>query len=324
MPEVTRLLLAVPANEATRASARAAIPAVTSVFPEEMGEPPWPGIVAMLAGNLNRQTPELTPADLPDLRFVQSLYTGLDGFAFDRVRAEAAVAGNGGAYAPFVAEHAVALALALAHDLPGGHRQVLAGRLRPTEMMTYLGGKTALVVGYGAIGEELGQRLSGLGMHVVGVARHAGSRSGAERVVAVTDLDRELDKAEVVVNCLPYSKATERLFDAARLARMRPNAIFVNIGRAGTVDAGAIDRHLATTPTFRYGSDVWWGEEFATGRLTLPFSLEGRTNVLGSPHRASYVPEASAYALERALENLARFFRGEPPRYVEPRADYGR
>lgn len=322
VPSNPRLLLAIPESEGTRGAVASALPGILSAFASELGEGPWPGVEAVLAGNLERQMPELAPEDLPGLRFVQSLYTGLDGFAFDRVRPEAEVAGNGGAYAPFVAEHALALALGLAHDLLGGHRQVLAGRLRPTEAMTFLGGKHALLVGYGAIAEELALRLGGLGMRVVGVARRAGPRPGAERVVALGALEEELPRAELVVNCLPLSRSTERLFDAERIARMRPDAMFVNIGRAATVDAHAMDEHLRAHPNFRYASDVWWGEQFATGRLDLPFALEGRSNVLGSPHRAASVKEAGPWALDRALENLARFFRGERPRWVESRSEY--
>ena len=282
----------------------------------------WPGVRAMLTGNLRRELPDAAPERFPDLEFVQTLYTGVDAFPFDRVPDRTAVAGNVGAYAPFVAEHAVALLLALARRLPAGHRQIAEGRLRPTEPLTHLGARTVLLVGYGAIAAEIAARLRPFGCRLVGVNRSGALRPGVDRMVPVAGLREELARAEAVVNVLPLTRASRGLFGAEALAALPPGAIFVNVGRAETVDPDALAHRMRSDPSFRVGLDVWWEEDFEHGRVAMPFSLAEFPNLLGSPHRAGVVPEARPYVLDRALENLARFFRGERPRYLADRAEY--
>src|SRR5208282_2591690 len=98
-------------------------------------------------------------------------YTGMDGVDFDRFPEKALFAGNVGAYAPFVAEHAVALALAAAREIPRSGILVAEGTLRPPPVQRLLWGGTAVILGYGEIGRAIAERLSGFGMRVVGLNR---------------------------------------------------------------------------------------------------------------------------------------------------------
>jgi phosphoglycerate dehydrogenase-like enzyme len=317
-----RLLIGLPPDPSITGAVERALPGVPFVFVADRPERPYRGIEALLVGNLERVLPGLSATDVPDLKFVQTLYTGLDGFPFDRMPPRTRVAGNVGGYAPFVAEHAIALLLASAHDLMGGQRALEAGELRPTSPMVYLGGKTALLVGYGAIASEIARRLAAFGTRCWGVNRSGAPRPGVERMFPERELARALGEADVVIDCLPLTRATRGRFDGSLLAAMRPTAIFVNVGRAETVDAEAFRAHLERHPDFRAALDVWWGEDFLAGRIEHPFPIAGRPNLMGSPHRAGLVPEARPYVLERALENLARFFAGEEPRYVADPAEY--
>jgi phosphoglycerate dehydrogenase-like enzyme len=317
-----RLLVTVPAEPGVRARVAAALPGVPAEFSTGTPAAPRPSIEALLVGNAARELPGLRPELLPSLRLVQTLYTGLDGFPFDRVGPEVAVAGNVGALAPFVGEHAVAMVLALARDLLPGHAQVLAGRLRPTPSIRFLSGKTAVIVGFGAIGGAAAERLRCLGLRIVGVSRTGAPDARAEETVALDRLEEALGRAAVVIDALPLTRATRGLFDRRRLERLPAESIFVNVGRAETVDPAALEQLLASRPGFRAGLDVWWEEDFPDGRLGLPFDVARYPNLLGSPHRSGVVPEAREYVLDRALENLARFFRGEAPRYVGAREEY--
>jgi D-2-hydroxyacid dehydrogenase (NADP+) len=322
MARPARLLIGLAPDPSVTVAVERALPGIPFVFVADRPERPYPGIEALLVGNLERILPGLTATEVPDLQFVQTLYTGLDGFPFDRMPPGTRVAGNVGGYAPFVAEHAIALLLAAAHDLPGGQRALEAGELRPTSPMMYLGGKTALLVGYGAIASEIARRLAAFGTHCWGVNRSGASRAGVERMFPERELAQAVAGADLVVDCLPLTRATRGRFDARLLAAMRPGAIFVNVGRAETVDPEAFRAHLERHSDFRAALDVWWGEDFLTGRIEHPFPIAGRPNLLGSPHRAGLVPEARPYVLDRALENLALFFGGKDPLYVADPAEY--
>jgi phosphoglycerate dehydrogenase-like enzyme len=253
---------------------------------------------------------------------VQTLYTGVDAFPFDHLPPKARVAGNIGAYAPFVAEHAVALCLALARRLPEGHRQLASGSLRPTPMLTFLGGKTALVVGYGEIAEEIARRLKGLGMRVVGVNRSGELRPGVDRMLPIGRLLEGLPGAAVVIDCLPLTRETRGLFGSEAMEAIAPDGIFVNVGRAETVEPAALKARLDRGGGFRAGLDVWWNEDFSGGTVPLPFDVGAYPTLIASPHNAGFVPEARRFVLERALSNLARHFRGETPLHLEDRSRY--
>src|SRR5258708_21101709 len=91
-------------------------------------------------------------------------------------------------------------------------------------------GHTLLVVGYGSIGRALATRLAPFGAHVIGVARTA--HDGAQ---PAPELPKLLPTADVVVNLLPLTPETEKIVDAAVLARLTPAAAFFHSGRGSTV-----------------------------------------------------------------------------------------
>jgi len=312
----------IPPTTEAETEVRRVIPGVPFEFLRRAGPPPWPGVEALLVAGDEGAPPGISAEALPDLRFAQHLYTGLDDFPFDRIPPTTQVAGNVGGFALPVAEHALALVLALAKGLPAVHRQTFEGQLRPVLPSILLPGKTALVLGFGAIGSELAPRLRALGVRVEGTTRDGGRRPGLDRSVGPAERDEALARADVIVNCLPLTRTTRGSIDAAAFARMKADAIFVNVGRAATVDAAALARHVASYPGFRVGLDVWWEEDWDSNRVTVPPELARHPLLLATPHSAGVTPEARAFALRSALENLARFFRGVPPRHVADRSEY--
>ena len=323
MTAPARLLVTVPA-EPTRALLERVVPriAIDYVQPEARG--PWPEVEAMLVGTLERELPGFEASQTPRLRFVQRLFTGLDEFPFERLPEHVAVAGNVGAYAPFVAEHAVLLTLALLHDLEDSRAMVRAGRLRPPPPSRSLVGRTALLLGFGEIARELSTRFRALGMRVEGVSRTGTPSEGAATMYPADRLLEALSGATVVVDCRPLTNRTRGTINSAAFARMREDAVFVNVGRAGTVEEEALYRHLTAHPGFRAGTDVWWTEEFVSGRLTTRFPFADLPNFLGTPHVAGIGKDARDRATERAAANLARFFSGATPLHLVDRTEYRR
>lgn len=276
----------------------------------------------MLAGALDRELPQWEPAQAPQLQFVQRLYTGLDGFPFDRFPATVKVAGNVGAFAPYVAEQAVTLTLALLRNLPQAMANVKAGRLRPAPESRSLLGRTVLLLGYGEIARALAARLHPFGAIIEGVNRDGSPREGCDHMFPASQLAAALSRADVAIDCRPLTVATRQSVGALELAGMKSAALYVNVGRAGTVDEGALYAHLQTHPDFRVGMESWWLEDYEKGTLGSRFPIAALPNVIGTPHNAGLVTGSRPGILNSALDNLARFFAGQAPRFVADAAEY--
>ncbi len=246
----------------------------------------------------------------------------MDGVPFDRFPPGVRFAGNVGAYAPFVAEHAVALALATAREMPRANALVAAGTLRPPPTHRLLWRRTTTILGYGEIGRAIASRLQPFEMQVFGLNRTGRMAPGCIGMYPSDRLTDAVRDADFVFDARPLTRLTEGSIDRTVLEAMRPEAIFINIGRAGTVREEDLYRHLERHPEFRAGLDVWWHEEFAQGRIVHRWPFYELPNAVGTPHCAGFGPGVDAYVFDQALTNLARFFSGESPRYIVDPAEY--
>ncbi len=317
-----RLLVLLAREDATRRTLDAALPEVPWAFLDDPAAADVSAVEALLVGSLSGSIREFDPRTVPHLRFVQRLYTGMDGFPFSRFGPDVAIAGNVGAYAPYVAEHAVALALDALRDLSGAAANVRAGQLRPAPDARSLIGSTVTILGYGAIGREVLRRLDGFGCRFVGVNRSGLPDDRVGRMFPADRFREALPDAALVLEARPLTRRTERTIGRAELERMREDAVFVNVGRAGTVDPAALFDHLRAHPRFRAAFDVWWDEDYATGRLNSRWPFASLPNFYGTPHCASALAAARAPALQSAVDNLVRFFRSGAPLHAIDRTEY--
>jgi len=321
-PVPPRLLVALKPSDGLDRAIAATLPGVAFGYLESTDPSQRALVEAMLVGSVEGELGKVDPATLPRLRFVQRVYTGLDGFPFERFPPPIRVAGNVGGFGPFVAEGAVTLALAAARSTVAAHAMVAQGRLRPPPTASTFRGRTALILGYGSIGREIAARLAGFDMRILGLNRTGRMAPGVDAMYPADRLDEALGEADVVFEVRPLTRETRGSLGAAQFARMRPAAVFVNVGRAATVVEQALYEHLRDHPEFRAGIDVWWDEGFADGQLGRTHPWTDLPNLTGSPHNSGAVPEAMSYSLGRVLENLARFFRGEEPLYLADPTDY--
>jgi phosphoglycerate dehydrogenase-like enzyme len=318
-----RLLVALPPESETRARIEARLPGVPYVFLEESDATKWVTVEALLAGSVARVAARFDAEAMPKLRFVQVVYTGLDRFPFERFPPAVAIAGNVGGYAPFVAEHAVALALASARQLPCAMALAREGRLRPAPENRSLRGLTATILGFGEIGHEVAKRLKSFGMKIVAVGRVGRPDPLADESMAATELAKALATADLVIDARPLTDLTRQSIGTRELQAMKSAAIYVNVGRAATIDEAALFEHLKSHPEFRAATDPWWDEDFVAGTIGHRTAIAQLPNFLGTPHNSANGPGAREYALGRALENLSRFFQGETPLYLADRHEYG-
>jgi len=320
--QAPRLLLLTRERPGLRSALQALLPGVTSAFLGETDPTSRPAVEAALLGSIGRDAVGWEPSAFPRLRFVQRLFAGVDDLPFDRIPPGVQIAGNVGGYSPFVAEHAVALALSSARYVREGHAAVAEGRARPAPDLRSLHGETAVILGYGSIGAALADRLRPFGARIVGVNRRGTAAAGCDVMFSADRLREAVGAGRFLFDARPLTVRTRGSIGASELRAMAEDTTFVNVGRGATVDEEALYRHLVDHPRFRAALDVWWDEDLAHGRIESRFPFASLPNFLGSPHWAGFSPHVEEYALGTALENLARFFRGEPPRHVVDRTEY--
>ncbi|MGQ0662991.1 MAG: D-2-hydroxyacid dehydrogenase [Pseudomonadota bacterium] len=245
------------------------------------------------------------------LRWIQFATAGIDAVLRHGAPPGIAVTNAGAAWAPTVAEHAFALLIGLArrlHELERDRGRAAWRRGPLADCLATLEGARLLVVGFGAVGREVGRRARAFDMTVTGVARQARREPLAERVVGVADLEAVLPAADAVVLALPLSRDTERMFDARRLALMKSSAFLVNVSRGGVIDEAALVAALMAGRLAGAGLDVFMREP-----LPADHPLWRLPNVILSPHVAGY-GGSQAFARLAALfaANIERFRSGAP------------
>ena len=247
------------------------------------------------------------------LRFIQSIGAGTDQFPREELaRRGIRLASARGVNYRAVAEHAIALILALARRLPEARdNQVkkvwrgMIGDLSGRE--DELGGKTLLVVGLGQIGGRVAQLAKAFDMRVIGLRRDpTAGRGVADAVHAMSELKSVLPEVDFVVLACPLTKETENLIDAEAFARMRPSVHLVNVARGRVVDEAALIAALAARRIAGAGVDVTAEEPLAP---TSP--LWAMEQVLLTPHTAGETRRYEDNVIEILCNNLDRLRRGE-------------
>ncbi|MFC4947981.1 NAD(P)-dependent oxidoreductase [Pseudonocardia sp. GCM10023141] len=224
-------------------------------------------------------------------------------------------------YTDQVAHHTLAMVLALARGLPRYGRDQTAARWDPRMepgAVLALPGATALVVGVGAIGAEVGRLLTAFGTRVIGVdGRRTEAPPGFAELHPADALDTLLPAADIVVVTVPHTPVTEGMFDAPRLALLRPSAFFVNIGRGPTVVLDAVVAALAAGRLAGVALDV-----YETEPLPPEHPLWARPDALLTPHVASAGTPADERRFAVLLENVRRFAAGDPLLNVVDKASW--
>jgi phosphoglycerate dehydrogenase-like enzyme len=213
---------------------------------------------------------------------------------------------------PAIAEHAIAMLLALTHNLPAyGHAQRDARWERTLSDGVSFGelkGKTLLVVGLGGIGTEIAWRAHGLGMRVI--ATRNSSRAGpdfVEYVGLANELLTLAGKADVIANALPLTPATTGIFNKAFFDAVKPGAIFLSVGRGQSTVTGDLITALETRQLFGAGLDVTDPEP-----LPKESPLWQLPNVIITPHVSAAGDDSPQRTMIIAVENLRRYVAGEP------------
>src|SRR5216683_5582172 len=219
---------------------------------------------------------EIQPQDYPLLQqvsFIQLLSAGADHMPFAELPPRIIVASNPGAYAAPMAEHVLAMTLALAKHLLVQQQKLKEGEFDQFTSNRMLSGMTAGILGYGGIGRATARLMRAFGMRIYAINTGGSSPEPTDFLGTLHDLEHVLRESDVVVISLPLTRATRGLIGKEELAWMKAEAIPVNVARGAILDEEALYTHVKSHPAFLVGIDAWWTEPFLHGsfRMEYPF-----------------------------------------------------
>lgn len=277
--------------------------------PPAGAEAVWAGAEAAVAVRLHRELLQAAPR----LGWVHCPSAAVHQLLTPELIASPAVVTNGApVHAATVAEHAVALLLALLRGLPQALAQQAEQRWDAAALLAGMGelrGSVALIVGMGHIGSEVAKRLAAFEARVIGVRRRPmHTAAGVAEMHPPEALLELLPRADHVVLALPATSATEAILGERELAAMRPGARLVNVGRGAAIEEAALAAALRRGHLAGAALDVARREPLppASPLWTAP-------RLLLTPHVAAVNPRVWERQAEIIARHLRRWLAGERP-----------
>lgn len=240
---------------------------------------------------------------LPGLRIICVSGAGYERVDLPAAQARGIAVTNGaGVNASTVADHALALMLALVRDIPQADASVRRGEWRKA-MRPSMAGKRLGLIGLGAVGLAIARRALGFDM-VIGYHTRT-LRDDVDYAWYPTALALA-EASDVLVVAAPGGRATLHMVNAEVLRALGPEGFLVNIGRASVVDTQAMIDALKGQRIAGAALDVFDDEP------DVPDALKSLDNVVLTPHVAGTSPEASEASVTMVRDNLLAFFAGKP------------
>jgi phosphoglycerate dehydrogenase-like enzyme len=252
----------------------------------------------------------------PKLRWIHSPAAAVHEIMTPELVNSAVIVTNGrDVHGPVVAEHVMGLIFAWAKSIPQavrlqqrhqwGKEIIWNGRNRPRE----IAGATAGLIGLGSIGRAVARHASALGMNVIAARERPeqGSAPGVHQVFASSQIDKLLEQSDFVVLAAPITPATRGLINSERLARMKPDAYLINVGRGQLIDEAALIDVLGNHRIAGAALDV-----FDIEPLPPDSPLWDLENLLITPHTAGLAEKLWEREYALFTENLQRYLDHQP------------
>ncbi|HEX5514650.1 MAG TPA: 2-hydroxyacid dehydrogenase [Gammaproteobacteria bacterium] len=255
-------------------------------------------------------------AAAPALKLVLIAATGTDNVDLEAARARGIAVYNCQAYGTAaVAQHTLALMLALATRLPDYHDAVRAGRWQQAQqfcLLDYpiveLAGRTLGIIGYGELGKAVARLAEAFGMNVLIAAR-----PGGEIPPGRLALEALLPRVDVLTLHCPLTPATRNLIGESELKLLPSHAFLINAARGGLVDEAALATALRQGWIAGAGVDVLSEEPPRRGN---PLLVPDIPNLIVTPHSAWGSREARQRIIDQLVENVRAFVTGALQRRV--------
>lgn len=242
----------------------------------------------------------------PRLKWIQTTGAGIDGLLpIDWLPADIALTNNSGAHSA-KAEDSCTMAISLLNarlpELMASQRN----RAWKPVYTTPVAGKTAVVIGFGDLGQSAGRAAKKLGAKVIAVTRSGKAARPADSAVPVRQIDRVLPKADFVIVSTPLTPETHGLLDRRRLDLLKPDAVLVNIARSPIVDYDVLRDKLTKGELAGAVLDVFDPEP-----VPADSPLWDTPNLVITPHITCDDPRYVDQLFDRWFQNFERFLAGK-------------
>lgn len=291
---------------------------VTTTLQETLAALPGAQALALVHGPQEEARQVLAALGEPGstVKWMHFISAGREGYEELGWPPGVAVTYAGGGVAPAVAEHAMALLLALARRVPDMLQVVMARHAWDRTLLApkarSLEGSTLAIVGYGHIGHELAKRARAFDMRVIAVARTPRPDALLDEALPLSSLHAALGQADVVAVSIALTPQTTHLLDDAAFAACKPGALLVNVARGPVLDQKALVRALQSGQLGGAAVDVSDPEPLPPND-----PLWDCPNVIISPHFAgSGSPRSIDRLAQGVADNLRRFIAGQPLQHV--------
>jgi D-3-phosphoglycerate dehydrogenase len=247
----------------------------------------------------------------PKLKLISIWGTGTDNVDLKAAAARGiTVTNTPGANALAVAEHTVALILAVTKQLAQADRAMRQGGW-PRNLVPQLRGKRLGLIGTGLIGREVASMGRGLGLEVVAWTFHPNPTLAVSLGLRYVELDELLQTSDIISLHLRATPDTQHFLNRERLGMLKAGAILVNTARGALIDEASLVEWLREKRIAGAGLDVFETEPLPAGHplATLP-------NVLLTPHCGGMTPESNLIGLDMAVENIENFLKATPTHVV--------
>ena len=245
----------------------------------------------------------------------QLSWAGADAFAAPGVIPKDAVLTSAvGAYGLAVSEHMLAQTFAMVRRFGQYGRNQVRHDWRHMGAVTSVEGSVTAVLGLGDIGGSYARKMKALGAYVIGLRKSAKDKPDfVDEQYTIDMLDEVLPRADIIAMVLPGGPATHHIMDENRLARIKPGAYLLNVGRGSAVDLAVLRKALDGGVLAGAALDVTEPEP-----LPADDPLWDYDNVIITPHAAGqlFLPETLNRIIRIAADNLRRYIAGEPLRNV--------
>lgn len=257
----------------------------------------------------------VTPAAVAfskNLRWLQIWLAGSDSFQkFGRFPEGAILTNGSGGYGLTISEHTIAMIIMLKRKLYLHYRDQLEGKWgQGVGEISSIYGSKILIIGLGDLGREFARKAKAMGAYIIGVRRTEGAcPEFVDEVHTVDKLDELLPQADVVTISVPDTKDTRNLLSKERLAKLKADAIVINVGRGTTVDTEALSEALEEGRIGGAALDVTDPEPLPSGH-----KLWRLPNVIITPHISGNhnLPETYRRLVEITIENYRAYTEDKP------------
>lgn len=247
-----------------------------------------------------------------NLQLIQLTTAGFENLVKYGFPSIAKVSNAADAWSIAVAEHAMALVLALSRRIPDALRQQAEKRWERAyaESSLSLYGKTVAIIGYGRIGKAISVRAKAFSMRVVAVSRTIGQDTGVDEMMGIENLGTAVSRADIVIAAIPSTPETVGMFDRNAFSQFKQGALFINVARGDVVSQADLEEALRSGKLAGAAVDVANPEPLLEND---PFW--SAPNLVITPHVAGSVSDLVPLNIRDIVsDNLRRLRNGEIPK----------